>query len=265
MSVIVNQVMPKPPSIFKYRDGQLSCELKDTVHGEGWVGMKMFAEMMVPKTLMQCEFDSELALTTRLPDLNSCLRVDPTYCLDDMKQNNASAAKTVVVNYANKGTNAESSEYDTIVESKEKEQFTDLGTTKRIENIVLPLDTTLIDKPSLDNEHGIDVDIRAVSPAAELPVTNRQLRKPSAKTKFLHKDGIDPKGPKLQASRHNKAFDAKEKKQGKRDQIPRIMALKATGNHNDVKDQRKNSNSFSPKVCSNDILESHMFYQLFDM
>lgn len=68
MSVIVNQVMPKPPSIFKYRDGQLSCELKDTVHVEGWVGMKMFAEMMVPKTLMQCEFDSELALSTRLPD-----------------------------------------------------------------------------------------------------------------------------------------------------------------------------------------------------
>ncbi|GAY62161.1 hypothetical protein CUMW_215600 [Citrus unshiu] len=190
-------------------------------------------EMMVPKTLMQCEFDSELALSTRLPDLNSCLRVDPMYCLDDMKQNNASAAKTVVVNYANKGTNAESSEYDTIVESKEKEQFTDLGTTKRIENIVLPLDTTLIDKPSLDNEHEIDVDIRAVSPAAELPVTNRQLRKPSAKTKFLHKDGIDPQGPKLQASRHNKAFDAKEKKQGKRDQISRIVALKATGNHYD--------------------------------
>ncbi|GAY62159.1 hypothetical protein CUMW_215600 [Citrus unshiu] len=218
---------------------------------EGWVGMKMFAEMMVPKTLMQCEFDSELALSTRLPDLNSCLRVDPMYCLDDMKQNNASAAKTVVVNYANKGTNAESSEYDTIVESKEKEQFTDLGTTKRIENIVLPLDTTLIDKPSLDNEHEIDVDIRAVSPAAELPVTNRQLRKPSAKTKFLHKDGIDPQGPKLQASRHNKAFDAKEKKQGKRDQISRIVALKATGNHYDVKDQRKNSNSFSPKDQTN--------------
>ncbi|KAK9203399.1 hypothetical protein WN943_013653 [Citrus x changshan-huyou] len=251
MSVIVNQVMPKPPSIFKYRDGQLSCELKDTVHVEGWVGMKMFAEMMVPKTLMQCKFDSELALTTRLPDLNSCLRVDPTYCLDDMKQNNASAAKTVVVNYANKGTNAESSEHDTIVESKEKEQFTDLGTTKRIENIVLPLDTTPIDKPSLDNEHGIDVDIRAVSTAAELPVTNRQLRKPSAKTKFLHKDGIEPQGPKLQASRHNKAFDAKEKKQGKRDQISRIMALKATGNHNDLKDQRKNSNSFSPKDQTN--------------
>ncbi|ESR53427.1 hypothetical protein CICLE_v10018937mg [Citrus x clementina] len=218
---------------------------------EGGVGMKMFAEMMVPKTLMQCKFDSELALTTRLPDLNSHLRVDPTYCLDDMKQNNASAAKTVVVNYANKGTNAETSEYDTIVEGEEKEQFTDLGTTKRIENLVLPLDTTLIDKPSLDNEHEIDVDIRAVSPAAELPVTNRQLRKPSAKTKFLHKDGIDPKGPKLQASRHNKAFDAKEKKQGKRDQISRIMALKATGNHNDVKDQRKNSNSFSPKDQTN--------------
>lgn len=263
MSVIVNQVMLKPPLIFKFRYGQLSCKLKDTVHVEGGVGRKMFAEMMVPKTLMECEFNSELALKTRLPDLNICLRFDPTYRLDDMKQNNAPVAKTVVVNYATKVTNAETSECNTLVEGEEKEQFTDLRSTKRTENLVLPLDNTLIDKPSLDDEHDIDVDIRAVSPAAEFPVKNRQLRKPSAKTKFLCRDRMDTK---LRTSGHNKAFNAaKEKKQGKRDQISGIMELKATENQNNMKDQRGNSNSFSPKVGSYDILKSHMFYQLFDM
>lgn len=268
MSVMVNQVMPKPPLFCNFSSGQLSCKIREIVHVESEAGMKVFARRRVPKRLMSGEFDSELPLPTRSVDHDmhrkGRINVDSTSSLEDVRQSDKSSAKIGIVNDACKATSSGIIESDRIVEGKEKEQLLDLGGVKRIKNLLPLFSTSLNDvpaegeskqintlncddnKPFLDNEHNINVDMRTTAPPTDLPLTNKQLRKSSTRTKLFCRDGMSQTLQALSKSTgHSQSFNLPiEKKHGKRDRMPVITALKAT------EKQKGNSTSVSPEVGS---------------
>ncbi|KAL5750835.1 hypothetical protein ACOSP7_025438 [Xanthoceras sorbifolium] len=266
MSVMVNEVMLlKPPLFCKSKYGQLSSKLKDNLHVEGDVNINVFGQKMVPKRLMCSDTDSESDPPARLldPDMQLNYNMSSRYCLEDVKQSNISYAEAGLVDDACKTRDVEIVDCEKSIKNKEEKQLIDL-------NLYPPSDTALIDmppesestqvdivicdgnKPSLSKESNITLaDTRAITPATEPPVANKQYRKRSAKKKIFCKDGMDPKLIDKSTSLGNsKAFGTpKENQQCKRDQLSVSILRKANQNLNDMgrKDQKGNSTFISSK------------------
>ncbi|KAM4085547.1 hypothetical protein ACJW30_10G036000 [Castanea mollissima] len=276
MSVMVNKLMLTPSMFAKSSAGQLTCRLKNLEYVEGDINSSIFLQSTVTKSITACEPDPGAALPDSILD-------HPVLC-EDAKINdldlgsiaNLDARRCPLearnVNDASKATQVIAFENESIMEGQEEEEeFVDSVSLKgETENPLRPFNTVLLDlSPENDfrtmkNVNSIDMpsslnkeqkpthlETRAVSPEADLSVAQKQLSKPSAKTKAIHKDGMALRLHALSKSLgHSKAVGSpKKKQQHKRDQTSVSMAQKLKHNYDDmhIKERRGSSTSVYPK------------------
>ncbi|KAM4073662.1 hypothetical protein ACB094_10G036500 [Castanea mollissima] len=276
MSVMVNKLMLTPSMFAKSSAGQLTCKLKNLKYVEGDINSSIFLQRMVTKSKAACEPDPGAVLPDTILD-------NPVLC-EDAKINdldlgsiaNLDARRCPLearnVNDASKATQVIAFENESIMEGQEEEEeFVDSVSLKgETENPLRPFNTVLLDlSPENDfrtmkNVNSIDMpsslnkeqkpthlETRAVSPEADLSVAQKQLSKPSAKTKAIHKDGMALRLHALSKSLgHSKAVGSpKKKQQHKRDQTSVSMVQKLKHNYDDmhIKERRGSSTSVYPK------------------
>lgn len=274
MSVMVNKLMLTPSMFAKSSAGRLTCKLKNLEYVEGDINSSILLQRTVTKSITACEPDPGAALPDTILDhsflcedakindfdLGSIANLDARCCpLEARDVNDASKARQVMV-----------FENESIMEGQEEEEFVDSVTLKgETENPLRPFNTVLLDllpENDLKNVNSIDMmsflnkeqkpthlETRAVSPGADLSVAQKQLSKPSAKTKASHKDGMAPRLHALSKSlEHSKAVDSlKKKQQHRRDQTSVSMAQKLKRNYDDmrIQERRGSSTSVYPKVA----------------
>lgn len=279
MSILVNKLMLTPSMFAKSSAGLLTCKLKNLEYVEGDINASVFLQRKATRSLMACELDPGPALPDTILD-------HPVVCKDaklndlDLRRRanlNARCCPLEVrnVNDASKATKIKKIENERIMEGQEEEEFVGSGSLKgETENLKHPFNTVLLDlspendSRMMNNVNSIDMvsslnkeqkpthlETWAVSPGADLSVAQKQLPKPSAKIKAIHKDGMAPRMHPLSKSlEQSKAVDSpKKKQQHRRVQTSVSMVQKLKHNNDDmhIKERRGSSTSVSPKVSSN--------------
>lgn len=277
MSVMVNKLMLTPSMFAKSSAGQLTCKLKSLEYVEGDINSSIFLQRTVTKSITACEPDPGAALPDTILD-------HPVLC-EDAKINyldlgniaNLDARRCPLevrnVNDASKATQVIVFENESVMEGQEEEEFVDSASLKgETENPLRPFNTVLLDLlpendfRTMKNVNSIDMlsslnkeqkpthlETQVVSPEADLSVAQKQLSKPSTKTKAIHKDGMALRLHALSKSlEHSKAVGSpKKKQQHRRDQTSVSMAQKLKRNYDNmhIKEIRGSSTSVYPKVA----------------
>lgn len=229
----------------------------------------------VNKTIMACQADAEPANPISMSDALVLykganlheLDCTGTNFLEKVEQSNISAEVDVNIIARCKVTNLRIVEDERIVGGEDEQLL--VGPSSRngeIGNLFQPytaLSDMLPESDSrLKNANCKDTmpsnknqttrhESSTICPATEFSVARKQLLKPSAKIKAIHKDKM---APRLQSHylEHGQAVATpKENQHQKIDQKPISMAHKSKQNYDDkhINERKRRHNSISPKVC----------------